>query len=218
VIRKLSRSEVRELTASEVAPIPAEDRDEMAIPSYTHANPLIRWLMWRRYEAIDQLADPSAEMTALEFGCGIGLFLPTLAAVCRRVYAIDLFPQYAEALVERSGIDVRFVPDLDDVPDGSVDLIVAADVLEHVDDLPGWIARFRAKLRPGGRILVSGPTEGLVYRMGRWVAGFGGKGHYHHTNIDAIRGDFERAGFHAVSARGLPFPFPPYLFKVFRFE
>lgn len=218
MIRKLTRSEVRELTAPDVAEVAADDRDEMAIPSYAHRNPLIRWLMWRRYEAVERLAGLSADMTALEFGCGIGLFLPTLAAACNRVYAIDLFPQYAKALVERSGIDVAFVPDLDGVPDGGVNLIVAADVLEHVDDLPGWIDRFRAKLRPGGRILVSGPTEGLVYRVGRWVAGFGGKGHYHHTNIDAIRAAFEAAGFRVVAARRLPFPFPPYLFKVFRFE
>lgn len=217
MIEKLSRRAVLELTAEPLAGLSPDDRDEMAIPSYGHANPLIRWLMWRRYAAVAALMGPGGG-TALEFGCGIGLFLPTLARAFATVYAIDLFPGYAERLATRAGIAVRFVPDLSDVPDGAVDLVVAADVLEHVDDLPGWVARLGAKLGPGGRFVVSGPTEGLLYRMGRVAAGFGGKGHYHHTNIDAIRRTFEAAGWVVTAARRLPFPFAPALFKVFRFE
>jgi SAM-dependent methyltransferase len=211
-----SRRAVLELTEGPLAGLSPGDRDEMAIPSYAHANPLIRWLMWRRYEVVAALMGSGA--AALEFGCGIGLFLPTLARAFPNVYAIDLFPGYAERLADRAGIAVRFVPDLAAVPDGSVDLVVAADVLEHVDDLPGWIGRLGDKLAPGGRLVVSGPTEGLLYRMGRVAAGFGGKGHYHHTNIDAIRQKFEAAGWVVTAARRLPFPFPPALFKVFRVE
>lgn len=216
-VQRLTRREVLELTRPPVGAMSADDRDEMAIPSYSHPNPLIRRLMWARYDAIHALAGTGPGGTALEFGCGMGLFLSTLTREFETVYAIDLFPQYARALAERSGIEVRFVDDLDRVPDGTVDLIVAADVLEHVDDLAGWIARFRGKLRPGGRIVVSGPTE-VFYRLGRWMAGFGGKGHYHHTHIDAIRAVFEAGGLRVSAARCLPFPFPPYLFKVFRFE
>jgi len=87
-----------------------------------------------------------------------------------------------------------------------------------VDDLAGWIETLGGKLAPGGRFLVSGPTEGTAYRIGRWIAGFSGKGHYHHTNIDAIRTRFEAAGFAVTAARRLPFAVPPWLFKVFRFE
>ncbi len=35
--------------ADELSP---EDRDEMAIPSYLHPNPAMRWMAWRRVEVI----------------------------------------------------------------------------------------------------------------------------------------------------------------------
>src|SRR4029077_5261491 len=89
MIRKLSVREITELTSREIPRIHAYDKDEMAIPSYRHSNPLVRWLMWKRYELITGLADFSKDMTALEFGCGIGVFLPELDSRCAKVYAID---------------------------------------------------------------------------------------------------------------------------------
>lgn len=217
-MKKLTRTEIEEIIRNTNAQIPEHDRDEMAIPSYTHSNPLIRWLMWRRYEAIERLANMAPDITVLEFGCGIGLFLPTLAVAERQVYAIDLFPQFAETLVERMGLSVQFAPTIDDIPDRTLDVIVAADVLEHVDNLPWWIQTFHRKLKPGGKALVSGPTENIAYRIGRYVAGFSGKADYHHTNIDAIRTAFEENGFQTERNTSLPFAFPPQLFKVFRFK
>jgi 2-polyprenyl-3-methyl-5-hydroxy-6-metoxy-1,4-benzoquinol methylase len=174
--------------------------------------------MWRRYRNIERMAGLAPDENVLEFGCGIGLFLPTLSGEGRTVAAIDLFPQFAKTLTRRMQLQVAFPPTLDEVPDASVDLIVAADVLEHVDDLPGWVRKFGAKLKPGGRMLVSGPTENFAYRFGRFLAGFSGKGDYHHTDIDDICRVFEENGLHAVRGVNLPFAMPPHLFKVFRFE
>lgn len=217
-MQQLSVNTIREILEQTRADVPEHDRDEMAIPSYTHGNPLIRWLMWRRYQEIERMAALAPGETVLEFGCGIGLFLPTLCGGGRSVSAIDLFPQFAQTLTRRMGLEVTFPESLDAVPDGSQDLIVAADVLEHVDDLPGWVKQFRARLRPGGRMLVSGPTENVAYHIGRWIAGFSDKGDYHHTDIDDIRRVFEENGLRAVRHRHLPFALPPHLFKVFRFE
>ncbi|MFQ5509087.1 MAG: class I SAM-dependent methyltransferase [Leptospirillia bacterium] len=218
MIHKLSRNDVSELTGIAVPEIAEHDRDEMAIPSYAHSNPLIRWLMWRRYETIAQFAQPSKTMSVLEFGCGIGLFLPTLAERYGTVYAIDLYPQYAELLARRMDLPVRFVPTLDSVPDGTLDAVVAADVLEHVEDLPDWVRTFHAKLKPGGTMLVSGPTENWLYRLGRFVAGFSDKADYHHTNIDRIKKVFEENGFVTTRKKSLPMAVAPALFKVLRFE
>lgn len=201
------------LAATEVPGISPHDRDEMAIPSHTHSNPLIRWLMWRRYEAIGALLG-DGRGAALEFGCGMGLFLPSLAARFDRVYATDLFPQHAQALAAELGVKVDFVAGLEDVPDGALDAIVAADVMEHLDDPAAFARRFRAKLAPGGRLVVSGPTESVVYRLGRVVAGFAGKGDYHHTNIVKLAELIAGSGFTLVEKRVLPFPWAPSLFHV----
>ena len=78
MIERVPVDEIRDITATTIAGMSDHDRDEMAIPSYLHANPLIRWLMWRRYETIARFLDRVDGDTAFEFGCGLGLFLPEL--------------------------------------------------------------------------------------------------------------------------------------------
>lgn len=191
-----------------------ECRDEMAIPSYVHPNAAIRWLMWRRYRAVAGLLDLPDGAEVLDFGCGVGLFLPTLVANSRRTYAIDLFPQYAQLLAAKEDLAVTFLTNLEQVPDGSLDAITSTDVLEHVDD-PEAIGRiFLQKLRPGGRVVISGPTESFLYRIGRTVAGFGGKGGYHKTNVDALLVDLSNSGLTLDRVVRLPWWFAPSLFKV----
>src|SRR5262245_15916360 len=99
MIQKISVQQLNELI-SKVQPCHMSDhnKDEMAIPSYLHKNPLIRWLMWRRYENISYLLGVSRDMRVLEFGCGIGVFLPELDRTFQRVYAIDIFPEFARHL------------------------------------------------------------------------------------------------------------------------
>jgi SAM-dependent methyltransferase len=217
VIPRPSLAEIRRLAATPVPGMTEHDRDEMAIPSHLHWNPLIRWLMWRRYEVVDELAAIAPGERALEFGCGLGLFLPALAARAGAVYAVERFPAFAKALVAARGLAVTFLESVDAAPDASLDVVVAADVMEHLDAPRTWAALFRRKLRAGGRLIVSGPTETPIYQLGRIAAGFAGKGDYHHTNIDRLRDDIGAEGFRLAHARGLPFPVPPRLFKVLAF-
>lgn len=217
LIAKVSRSELARIVAAQVEGVTDHDRDEMAIPSYLHSNPLIRWLMWRRYEVIAEFAAAEAAQSVVEFGCGTGMFLPELSRRYPRVVAIDLFPQFAQRLVEKQKLSVTFVDNLEELADESVDLIIAADVLEHITELTPYLMLFNQKLRPGGRLLISGPTESWVYKFGRLVAGFGGKGDYHHTNIDRLIAQIEAFGMARTQLRALPFAGLPALFKVGEF-
>lgn len=216
-MRFVSKRELAELTSRRFAHIDTHHMDEMAVPSYLHGNPLIRWLMKRRYQVIASLARLSPDLSVLEFGCGSGVFLPELSANCRQVYAIDLFPEYAKLLVEKHHLRVTFPDQLADLEDGSLDLVIAADVLEHLDHPETCVDLFFSKLKPSGRLIVSGPTETIVYRLGRMLAGFGGKGDYHHTNIDALIRQIVACRFQLHQWRGLPLPIPPHLFKVCEF-
>jgi SAM-dependent methyltransferase len=217
MIHRTSRAEIRDLLGTRVPGMTDHDRDEMAIPSYLHWNPFIRWLMWRRHEVVAELAALAPGQRVLEFGCGLGLFLPTLAERAGTAYAIDHFPAYAKALVASRGLPVTFVDHVDDLGDGSLDTIVAADVMEHLDAPREWAARFRRKLVGGGRLVVCGPTETAIYKLGRIVAGFAGKGDYHHTNITRLRDDITKSGFRLERRRTLPFSMPPHLFEVLAF-
>ena len=218
MIERVSRQELREIVAAQHAHISDHDRDEMAIPSYLHGNPLIRWLMWRRYEVIAELSGINEQHVVCEFGCGTGMFLPELSRRSGNVFAIDLFPEYARALCLARQLPVSFVDTIDALEDDSLDLLIAADVLEHITDLNPYLERFQAKLKENGRFVVSGPTENFVYRIGRFVAGFSGKGDYHHTNIHDLVEAITRFGFRPVDSRNLPFSLPPHLFNVTVFD
>lgn len=218
MLLRLSQEELKKIVLMPVAGITDHDRDEMAIPSYLHANPLIRWLMWKRYQKIAELASLHKSMSVLEFGCGIGLFLPTLVNLCAKVYAMDLFPDYAQRLAETFHLKVDFIKDMAAATEVHVDCIIAADVLEHLDDPSSYLVQFREMLKPDGKLIVSGPTENLLYRVGRLIAGFSGKGDYHHTNIDLLVPLIVSAGFEPTSCIRLPFCFPPALFKICSFR
>ena len=218
MIERVSINDIRKITAAEVAGMSEHDRDEMAIPSYLHSNPLIRWLMWRRYEVIASLIGDGTNQTALEFGCGMGLFLPELDRRFDRIFALDLYPDYAMSLSNCRGLKTNFVATLDQIPNTEIDVVVAADVLEHVEDLPVYLSKFSAILKHDGRLLVSGPTENIVYKFGRILAGFGGKGDYHHTNIGRLIDDITAHGFENVRTVRLPYPLAPTLFKVCEFK
>ena len=201
---RTSRQFIRDVVSSTPAVVDERARDEMAIPSYLHANPLVRWLMWKRLDAIVTFADLDGSEAVLDFGCGLGLLLPTIGQRARLALATDLFPDYAKSLSERLGLKIPFPLSLDEVPRASLDLIVAADVLEHVDDPELYLREFAHRLRCGGRVIISGPTETSLYRLGRLVAGFGGKAEYHHTNIDSLVDTATRCGYKAVRMRQVP--------------
>ena len=217
MIDRIDREQILQATSVAAGNITEHDRDEMAIPTYMHWNPLIRWLMWKRYDRLADMLDEN-NIAALEFGCGIGLFLPELGKRYEKVYAIDLFPQYATRLLESMDIEVSFVESLELLEDSSLDVIIAADVLEHIEELDQYLELFQAKLKPGAQFLVSGPTENALYKLGRIIAGFAGKADYHHTNIFHLLDAIEKFGFKNQRTLDLPLPGLASLFRIAEFR
>jgi len=203
------------------AQLSADDRDEMAIPSFLHKNPALRWMAWRRIEVVARLieADCPRGGTVLDFGCGTGVLFEASATRAARIYGVDLVLDAARLWVLKRGIhQVTLVPaaDVATIPDASVDLIVAAEVLEHIDDPTETLAFFRRVLKPGGALLVSLPTENRAYRLGRRLAGF--SGHYHDHDAWHIDANIQRGGFARRLAKTIPGPGPLAIYLVARYE
>ncbi|MBW1615108.1 MAG: class I SAM-dependent methyltransferase [Deltaproteobacteria bacterium] len=160
MIRKVSIRKLNELVSKNISHISNYDKDEMAIPSYLHWNPLIRRLMWRRYEYIARFAEFSNDMSALEFGCGTSAFLPELDSRCNKVYVIDIFPEFAKILSDEQNLNISFIDNILEIPNNSLDIIIAADVLEHIDnkELVEYLKIFSEKLKSSDRLIISGPT------------------------------------------------------------
>jgi 2-polyprenyl-3-methyl-5-hydroxy-6-metoxy-1,4-benzoquinol methylase len=166
-------------------------------------------------------ADARAGETVLDFGYGTGILLPTWAGRGAAVWATDLHLEIARSVCARFRLDgaVRFVETGEwdaEIPDGSLHVIVAANVLEHVDHRPALYAAFRRKLAPGGRLVVSGPTENALYRLGRRLIGF--TGDYHVTTIADLFAELDASGFRRVRETRYPLPGPACLYRIARYE
>jgi SAM-dependent methyltransferase len=106
--------------------------------------------------------------TALDAGCGVGYGSEILARKAARVYAVDLA---AEAVVAgaHAYADVRFLQgSCDRLPfhDGSLDVVVAFEVIEHLENWRGLLQEARRVLRSDGQLLVSTPNR-LYYGESR---------------------------------------------------
>ena len=184
--------------------------DEAGFPAYSHRNPLINWLFWQRLHKVMTYIEAGAPYEqVLDFGCGSGVMLPFLCGISTRVTAIDIDLLPFESVSRQRAFpanlqvhDAREVT-LKDLPKASFDLIVATDVLEHVEDLPGTLADMQSLLKPfdkahtvpmsyredkpGGQIVISGPTENILYKLGRALAGPEYSGDYHERGILEVR-------------------------------
>jgi 2-polyprenyl-3-methyl-5-hydroxy-6-metoxy-1,4-benzoquinol methylase len=168
--------------------------DEAGFPAYAHPNPLINWLFWQRlHKVVNYIERDAPYEHVLDFGCGSGVMLSFLCRISKRVTAmdIDLLPfelvSRLRAFPTNLQIhDAREVT-LKNLPKASFDIIVATDVLEHVADLPGTLANMGALLKPGGQIIISGPTENILYKIGRKLAGPEYSGDYHERGILEVR-------------------------------
>lgn len=207
--------------------LPAEDRDEMAIPSYLHRNPALRWMAWRRLEVVAARLrarlDGAARRdgaTVLDFGCGTGVLLEEASRVAAKVFGVDLQLDAARLLVQEWRLDrvTLLAPPAaaEQIPAASVDVVIAAEVLEHVEPLGPTLALFQEKLRPGGTLLASLPTESGLYKLGRKLAGF--DGHYHHSNAASIHAEIERAGFRTRRLQKVPAGGPLAIYWVTEYE
>lgn len=191
-----------------------EQRDEMAIPSYLHRNPALRWMAWRRVEVlaarlrcVARSWGDQAPGTIVDFGCGAGVLFEEASRLADRVVGVDLVLDGAKITVQELGLEkvTLLTPEaaFEQIASGSVDILLAGEVLEHLeDDLEATLHRFRRWLSPRGRLLVSLPTESRLYRLGRRLAGF--HGHYHHHNAASIHRAIVAAGYRELAVDKVP--------------
>ena len=193
--------------------------DEAGFPAYSHRNPLINWLFWQRLQtAMKYIESRAPYEKVLDFGCGSGVMLSFLAQHSQHVTALDIdlvplervkkyIPLGENVLV----LDAKQSP-ISQLAPKSFDLINALDVLEHVDDLPGTLTDLLNLLKPGGQLIVSGPTENILYQVGRKLAGPEYSGEYHERGTAEIKRELARMA-HVRQIATLYWPIP--LFEVF---
>lgn len=147
-----------------------------------------RRVVWYWLERVGALA---GRPLLVDCGAGTGEFALEAKARCR-VLALDDSDWAVNRLVALLGPDgareaaVNALP----VEDGSVDIITALDVIEHVEDDRGAVTEFRRALRPGGWLAVTVPACPFLWSS--WDEVLGHHRRYTQEALGALMAD---AGF-----------------------
>ena len=173
--------------------------DEAGFPAYSHPNPFVNWLFWQRLRKVIEHVEASKPYeNILDFGCGSGVMLPYLSQISCQVTAVDMDLLPLQCMQKHiplsSNVKVfdAAKTKITDLPGNSFDIIIALDVLEHIKDLPQILNDLFALLKPNGQFIVSGPTENVLYRIGRNLAGPEYSGTYHERSIVEIKSEIAR--------------------------
>ena len=181
--------------------------DEAALPSYTHSNKLMSFLFWRRLEMALGMAKNIRDYSVLDFGCGGAVtFKYFQENDCTITGCENQFLELTKQVSNHFNIKSTLLKDIFET-NGEYDKIFALDVLEHVDELGKYLSKLKSLLKDDGQMIVSGPTENFLYKMGRMLAGF--SGHYHVRNIYQIEKALEEVGLRRVRLRSL-YPMLPF--------
>jgi SAM-dependent methyltransferase len=158
-------------------------------------NASLRWDVVRRL-----LPPPRADV--LEVGAGMGGFAARLARRYRYV-GLEPDPQsHAVAAARVAGAGEVRRGDLAALaPEERFDVVCAFEVIEHIEDDAAALAQWAARLRPGGRLLLSTPA---------WPHRFGPAdvmaGHFRRYDPDVLRQRLRDAGLVDVEVRHFGMP------------
>ncbi len=106
--------------------------------------------------------------SALDAGCGRGMYTRVLLKRAANVTALDFDPNHIAALKRRLG----HLPNLslqvgsaDNMPfkDEQFDLVIHCEVLEHIPDDKKTVSELWRVLKPGGRLILSVPVPPAPY-------------------------------------------------------
>jgi predicted TPR repeat methyltransferase len=218
-MKRLDRALLEELSST----VSDSDRTELAIPSYLHRNPLMREMAWARVERLARRLEREAERRRIrrvvDYGCGSGVLLEHASRLADEVLGIDLVLAPAKLLVQRralSNVEIAGPERLGSLDAGSVDVILAGEVLEHVQPLAPLFAEMQRALVGNGLLLASLPTENTLYRLGRRLAGF--SGHYHHDNARSIDAALRRSTFTRTYRSSIPLPGPLAIYWILEYR
>jgi SAM-dependent methyltransferase len=189
-----------------------ETLEESCVPSYVHKNLLAAWTAWSRLQTAARLYQRFApDGPVLDFGSATG----ELRQVLGQPKGDYCFVEQNDVLV--NGLKKNF-PDAQRVDGTNLGekrfaAVFALDSLEHNEDIDPLLAAIARSLRPDGVFILSGPTENVLYRLGRRLAGF--DGHYHVQTIYDIERQAE-ASFQRIARSLQPAGVPLFALSAWR--
>lgn len=120
--------------------------------------------MLKHRRAYEEARDRAEGKHVLDFACGTGYGVHTIAEKAASVVGVDASPvalEHCAALPPRD--NVRFQPIKADYAlpfdDASFDMVVSFQVIEHIPDVPRYLKLLKRVTKPGGQVLLSTPNR-----------------------------------------------------------
>lgn len=159
-----------------------QELHDSCIPSYCHPNLAASGVAWLRLLRAAKLYERySSNGPVLDFGSGTGELAHVLDGNFEYSY-VEMDETQVPILKQDLPQSTRHTSDT--LPNNKFAFIFALDSLEHNENFAELIDKMTESLTSNGILLVSGPTENFIYKIGRKIAGFTGDQHV--TNIYAI--------------------------------
>ncbi|WP_448610530.1 methyltransferase domain-containing protein [Geodermatophilus sp. URMC 60] len=124
----------------------------------------LHWLAASRAEHIPPAPGPDAVL--VDLACGGGLMAPHAARLGYRHVGVDLGARGLQVAREHGVLAVRGSVLAVPLIDGCADVLVAGEILEHVEDDVGVLAECARLLRPGGTLVLDALAD---TRIGRFL-------------------------------------------------
>lgn len=120
------------------------------------------WFAARRKilkNVISQFAPKKSDLRLMEAGCGTGGNLQMLSSF-GKLEAFELDDEARDIAKSKLPMDIKsgMLPDQVPYQDGSFDVVVAFDVIEHVEKDVESLAKLGQQLAPGGRLVMTVPA------------------------------------------------------------
>jgi ubiquinone/menaquinone biosynthesis C-methylase UbiE len=172
-------------------------------------NPLRAWFHRMRHQTVHQLVTRfyRAGDVVIDLACGNA----TWNTRCIPVVGVDINKRMLEHARAQRRISQAIVSDIRNVPvmENTADIVLATEILEHLEDCREVVREVRRILRPGGVAIVSVPYDTWdslwrpLFAAQCFVQGtlFGDAyyanqcGHANHFSPQTIRAVFEQEGF-----------------------
>jgi SAM-dependent methyltransferase len=153
------------------------------------------WFRARRDYLVRLIRGPlrvPPEAQILDIGCSGGALLSDLHNCgYKNLHGIDVSPAAIEICQGRGCAVVRVMDATQpDYPDNTFDLVIAGDVLEHLEHADAALKQWRRILKPGGTLIVLVPAF-----MFLWTSHDDVNHHFRRYRLGQLRRDLGRQGF-----------------------